>query len=119
MPALPGPKSLEWGKTDLVDASTNPFTGIEQIYDWGASFLTATITLPPLGDATTAAAWVSFLLSLRGKATCFALPTGWAALIPSVTMSGYFSLAANTTKYSVSDAMLYGINLDIREVVAT
>ena len=119
MPDLPGPKAIDWMPKNLIGETVSTFSGRQQILDWNSSYLAATLTMPPLEAGTTATAWIAFLLACRGKASCFALPAGWTGFVAPVSNSGYFALATNEPKYSISDAgQLVGLVLDIREVLA-
>ena len=117
MPATPAPRSIEWTRQNTVALSVSPFSGSQQTLDWGGQWLEGKLTLPPL-TATQAATWINFLLSCRGLANVFALPTFTATYVPSAaSATGYWRLAANAAKWSVSDAQLYGLTLDIREAL--
>jgi hypothetical protein len=71
MPATPSLASLEVTPQFPVSVSVSPFTGQQQVQDWGGGWLTAKATLPPM-DAVTAAPWITFFMSLRGPAYVFA-----------------------------------------------
>ena len=66
----PAPATIDFSAVDIVAASTNPFTGQQQIYDWGGAMLEASVSLPPLTH-TQAQAWIAFLLRLKGTANVF------------------------------------------------
>lgn len=117
VPTSLGPRTLEWTQVNLVGSSLNPFTGQQQVQDWNASWMEGTVTLPPISNPTFAADWVSFLLGCKGMASVFALPAAWSEFLPPVTTVGYYSLKNNTPKYSISEAMFYGVQFDIREAV--
>lgn len=98
MPAFPAPQSIDFTAQDIVAVSTSPFSGKQQVQDWGASWLEASVTMPPMTH-NQAQAWIAFLLQLRGQACLFQLgdplalaPGGTAAGSPLVNgsaQSGY------------------------------
>ena len=121
MPATPAPKSVEFSDGWVVGAATNPFTQQQQIQDWNANWMEATVTLPPMSESD-AQAWVTFLRSCRGSACVFALPTAgspsFASLVPSGAVpGGYWCLKANQNKWSVNDGVIYGFSFPIREAI--
>ena len=71
-PSAPAAKSIDWKATEVVAASTSPFSGQQQIQDWGTAWLEATVTMPPLTHKQ-AQAWIAFLLQLGGLRNCFQL----------------------------------------------
>ena len=102
LPASPfAPESIEFTAMDTVALSTNPFTAQQQVQDWQASWLEASVTYPPLTHVQ-AQSWIAFLLSLRGQAKIFQMgdprtrmPRGSAAGTTLVNGSGQtdYSLA--------------------------
>lgn len=117
MPSSPGPQSIDFSRQNIVGVSTNDFTGQQQIQDWQAHWMEASLVLPPMVE-TQAALWIDFLMSCNGIANVFQLPAFTNALVPaSANASGYWQLKTNLVKWSISDAMLYGIQFEIREVV--
>lgn len=124
MPAKPAaPQTIEFSVVDIVAQSTSPFTGQQQIQNWGASYMEAIVSLPPLTDAQ-AQAWVSFLFALQGIANVFQFNSAFVAAYPlSLNNNGsppvprYWRLKSNQRKWSVSEARLYGIQFEIREAI--
>jgi len=57
MPSSPAPRSIEWNATDAVAALVSPFSGQQQIQNWQAGWLSASVTMPPMKDSH-ARAWV-------------------------------------------------------------
>lgn len=70
MPSSPAPRSIEWSMQDVVAVNTNPFTGGQQVQDWQAAWLEASITLPPLTNDQ-AVQWIAFLMQCQGMANVF------------------------------------------------
>jgi hypothetical protein len=56
---------------DVVSASASPFTGSQQIYDFGAGWWELRIRTTPLFGRSQADPWIAFLRSLRGKVGTF------------------------------------------------
>ncbi|HXP07573.1 MAG TPA: hypothetical protein VN828_03715 [Acidobacteriaceae bacterium] len=77
MPSSPGQRQVDWEGTNLVGELTNGFTGQQQIQNWNAGWLAATVTMPPLQRAD-AANWVAFLLQLQGPSGVFMFGDGLA-----------------------------------------
>jgi hypothetical protein len=52
MPATPSaPATVEFTAMDTVAVSTSPFTGQQQVQDWQASWLEASVSMPALTHA--------------------------------------------------------------------
>ena len=64
------PATVDFSAYDMIAASTNPFTGQQQFYDWGAAVLEASVSMPPLTHVQ-AQNWIAFMLSLKGTANVF------------------------------------------------
>jgi hypothetical protein len=101
MPDSPAPKSIDFGLTDFVSASNNPFNGDQQVFDWQQSLLSPSVQLPPMkredGDR-----WAAWLMQCRGMSRAFLLgdpvgktpkgsnlTTGANALVNGANQSGY------------------------------
>ena len=73
MPATPtAPATVEFTAMDTVAVSISPFTGQQQMQDWQASWLEASVSMPALTHGQ-AQEWIAFLMSLRGQAKVFQL----------------------------------------------
>jgi hypothetical protein len=71
VPAVPAaPASVEFTAEDTVAVSVSPFTGQQQVQDWQASHLSASVSMPALTHVQ-AQQWIAFLMSLRGQANVF------------------------------------------------
>ena len=114
-PATPSaPASMEFIAEDTVAVSVSPFTGQQQVQDWQASFLEASVSMPPLTHVQ-AQQWIAFLLSLRGQANVFQLgdplavaPQGSGAGVPLVDGAGQTGYTINLRGFTVS---AYGVLL--------
>jgi hypothetical protein len=95
MPTTPSaPATVEYTALDTVANSVSPFTGQEQIQDWQASYLEASVSMPALTHPQ-AQEWIAFLMALRGRAKVFQLgdplavaPRGSALGVPLVDGAG-------------------------------
>ena len=122
LPASPAaPASIEFTAMDTVAMSTNPFTAQQQVQDWQASWLEASVTYPPLTQVQ-AQSWIAFLMSLRGQAKIFQMgdpltrtARGSAAGTPLVNGSAQtgYSLATRGWTHGASGILLAGDLLQI------
>jgi hypothetical protein len=120
MPTAPSVKLVEFTTNQIVSTFESPFTGQQQIQDWNAGFMEASLQLPPLTPAQSSS-WLTFLVSCKGAACVFQLPSLLTALYPpgvGLVPGGYWRLKNNANKWSVSEAgLLYGLSFDIREAI--
>lgn len=117
MPTTPSAKTVEFSQQDVVAASLNPFTGQQQIQDWNASWLEASITMPSM-ELATAQPWIAFLRACKGQACVFQLPTLLASLVPSGAVPGlYWRLKTNNVRWSVNLGFIVGMEFEIREAI--
>jgi hypothetical protein len=117
MPDTPAaPASVEFTAEDTVAMSVSPFTGQQQIQDWQASMLAASISMPPLTHAQ-AQDWIAFLMELRGQANVFQFgdplataPRGSGAGTPLVDGGGQkgYTLALKGWAASAAGVLLRG-----------
>lgn len=77
VPTSPGARQIEWKFRNVVGMVSNPFTGKQQMQNWQAGWIEATVTMPPMARAT-AAAWMAFLLQLQGQNGVFFYGDGLA-----------------------------------------
>ena len=111
VPASPSaPASMEFTLQDTVATSLSPFTGQQQIQDWQASFLEASVSMPPLTQAQ-AQNWIAFLMALRGQANVFQLgdplarsPRGSGLGAPLVDGSGQTGYAVALKGFTANAA---------------
>jgi hypothetical protein len=111
MPATPSaPATVEFTAMDTVAVSISPFTGQQQVQDWQASWMEASVSMPALIHAQ-AQEWIAFLMSLRGQAKVFQLgdPLATAAcgsrlgtpLVDGAGQTGYLLATKGWTASSV------------------
>lgn len=107
MPSTPWPKSLEIKAIRLAAANTNPFTGQQQIQDWGVNVQGISVSLPSLTQAAVAA-WVTFLLALDGIVNVFQFPSAVVSAFPESLASGvYYRLKANSVSWIIVPGKIY------------
>ena len=117
LPTSPGaPRTVEWSTPNIVGVAASPFTGQQQIQNWNAGWLEASLSYPPMAHATFQA-WAAFLLQLRGSGNIFqfgdplgAAPRGSAAgtpLVKGANQTGY-SLAMDGFTSSAAGVLLPG-----------
>lgn len=117
LPTTPAPKSVEPVYDYIAGASTNPFTGQQQVYDWNASYTGMTVTMPPM-DSSDGMTWATALVACKGPISVFVLPEAWGTLLPTGLVPGtYWRLKANSVKWSINDGMVYGVEFVIREAI--
>jgi hypothetical protein len=101
-PASPAPSSLVFTNTDFSAPANNPFSGSQQIVDWQASMLSASVQLPPMSSDGGGDDWSAFLMECRGMVNAFLigdptkktprgsmLVTGAAPLVDGASQQGY------------------------------
>lgn len=123
MPSTPSaPASIEFSVIDIVAMSKSPFTGQQQIQDWNASYMEASVSLPPLTDSQ-AQDWLTFFFALKGVANVFQFTTAFAAAYPKSLKTGsplaqrYWRLKSNLRKWSIGEARVYGIQFECAEAL--
>jgi hypothetical protein len=102
-PASPVPSSLDFTLTDYNAASSNPFTGSQQIYDWQNSLVSMSVQLPPMTASAGGDDWAAFLMQAKGMSNAFLLgdasrktPKGTVAGTPLVNGANQVGYNLNT-----------------------
>lgn len=102
-PSTPKPSAVRWLEVNVIGVSTSPFSLKQQVYDWGGSGWGIQVAIDPL-TRDEAAAWITFLSSLRGKRGTFLFgdelcssPRGTGSGFPRVNGAGQagFSLVTD------------------------
>jgi len=128
LPTNIGMSSIELRAVNTTAVSVSPFTYKQQTYSYDGERWEADITLPPM-NRDDAESWVSFLMSLRGKAGSFLLydpsaknirgtatsvvvsgTTGQSSV--SVVMTGTLKAGDYIQLGSASDATLHKVLVD-------
>ena len=122
MPSTPAaPASLEFTQNAITAASTNPFTGQQQLFSWSSGYKEASVSLVPMYKET-AQPWIEFLENCKGSANVFTFPSGVCTTFPNeLTTDGtsprYYRLKSNTAKWSIKTGDLYSIVFEVREAI--
>lgn len=120
LPGFPAaPKSIEWMLGDTVAAARSPFSRQQQIYNWGASILGASLSYQPMKNSE-ALPWIAFLMSLQGIAGVFLFgdplntgPQNPGASGGTVSGSGQtgYTLATSSSGLAAGDWISLGVRL--------
>jgi len=122
----PCPRSIEWQFSDTVGAARSPFSQQQQIYNWQASLLRASVSYQPMNNAQ-ARAWLAFLASLQGISNIFQIgdplgvaPQNSAAAAGTVTGSGQsgYTLVTSSSNLTPGDWIQVGLRLYLVTSVA-
>jgi len=70
LPTVTGITTQNWAMERVVAVTESPFTNQEQVYEHEGAQWRATFTLPPMKKES-AAVWLAFLMSLRGRRGTF------------------------------------------------
>jgi hypothetical protein len=123
IPTTPSaPASFEIGPLAIVGANTNPFTGQQQIQDWGTGYWEASVILPTMTQSQ-AQPWIEFFQALRGMAGVFQFGSAVCEKFPLELMAGsppsprYWRLKQNSVKWSIKPGPFYNLTFEIREAI--
>ena len=115
----PAPATMEFMAEDTVAVSVSPFTAQQQVQDWQAGHLSASVSMPALTNAQ-AQEWIAFLMALRGQANVFQLgdplavaPRGTGSGTPVVDGSGQTGYGLNLRGFAGAGVLLPGDWLQI------
>src|SRR5580704_13071230 len=72
LPVTPGYSKINFTATNIVGLTKSPFTNQQQVYQWAGEYWSASVSMPPMNQST-AEAWMTFLVSLRGTLGTFYL----------------------------------------------
>jgi hypothetical protein len=115
---------IEYLKVPLQAANTSPFTGQQEIQTWGASYSTASVSLPTM-NASDGNNWLYFFDLLDGILNVFQFPTSFCSdsrftywVTSDGTHSKYFRLKSPTSYHSVQgEGATFNISFEIREAI--
>jgi len=114
----PAPESIEFTLIDSVTLVRSPFTFSQQVYNWNASTLEASVTMPPLKLAD-AQNWFTFLQTLQGPLNVFQFSAAFVSaysfiLAGSSPLGGwYWRLAKPARKISLTHQRVFGLQFDV------
>lgn len=112
----PAPASIDLTVVNIVSGSTSPFTGQMQVFDWNASYMKATVVMPPLPYAT-AQTWVAFLRSLKGISGVFQFSAAFRAAYGNDVGDRYWRMIDNSLKWSIAPDRYYRVQFECREAL--
>jgi hypothetical protein len=100
----------------------SPFTGAQQVLDWNASWLEASVQMPSmvLADANN---WIAWLHLLRGPVNTFQFSSAFVAAYPYFMEGGSpmtalsWRLKSNSVKYSLTHQRVMGLQFECLQVV--
>tara|TARA_R100001460_G_scaffold72732_1_gene113530 strand:- start:9 stop:635 length:627 start_codon:yes stop_codon:yes gene_type:complete len=72
LPTVTGVKTQNWGLNRVVAVTESPFTNQQQVFEHEGAQWRTTMTLPPM-KKDSAAVWLAFFMSLRGRRGTFKL----------------------------------------------
>lgn len=109
MPSTPpAPKHIEWSFENIVGRIVSPFTGQEQVQNWQASWPEASLSYPPMKNATFQP-WAAFLMALQGAANILQFgdplmtaPRGTGSGTPVVNGAGQTGYSISTRGWTAS-----------------
>jgi hypothetical protein len=123
MPTAPiAPASLEFTENAVVGETTGTFTAQQQIYDWNANYMEASVSLPSMTQtqANGTAGWVAFFKACKGTACVFTFPPALCVSFPEElttdgTTARYWRLKGSSVKWSIKAGKIYGVTFECRE----
>lgn len=119
LPPIPPPEFIEWEMDDAVGAARSPFSKQQQLHNWNASLLRATLTYPEAYNST-AMPLLVFLMAAQGQNNSFFFgdpqnlgPQNLAATAGTVTGSGQtgYTLVTSSTNLTPGDWIQVGFRL--------
>lgn len=122
----PAPKSIEWDFVDTVGVARSPFSLQQQLYNWQASLIRASLSYPQMSN-TNATAWRVFFASLQGVSCIFQFgdpmntaPQNMAATAGAVSGSGQtgYTLDTTSTDLTPGDWIQVGLRLYMVQAVS-
>ena len=113
LPASPAFRSSRWTLKRVTAVSESPFTGQQQVYDYGYALWTVTLTLPPMLRPD-AANWEAFMMKLHGRVGTFLLydpdaKTPQGGVNTSATLNGAVSVGDYTISIDTNNANMTNV----------
>jgi len=100
----------------MVALNLSPFTGEQQVQDWGGNLMEASVVWPAM-TFTTAQPWIVFLRALKGQSGVFQFNSAFMSAYSGDIGSRFWGLKNNTVKWSVTKDRAYSLSFDIREAI--
>jgi hypothetical protein len=113
LPSAPAFQKARWSLKRVTAVSESPFTGQQQVYDYGYALWTATLTLPPMLRAD-AANWEAFMMKLHGRVGTFLLydpdaKTPQGGVTTSATLEGAVAIGDYTIGIDTNNANMTNV----------
>lgn len=113
LPTAPAFSQARWTLKRATAMSESPFTGQQQVFDYGYALWTATLTLPPMMREQ-AANWEAFMMKLHGRKGTFLLGDPDAKTIQggantSATLNGAISVGDFTISINTNNANMTNV----------
>ena len=113
LPTAPAFTTARWSLKRATAMSESPFTGQQQVFDYGFALWTATLTLPPMMREQ-AANWEAFMMKLHGRKGTFLLGDPDAKTIQggantSATLNGAISVGDFTISINTNNANMTNV----------
>ena len=113
LPTAPAFSQARWSLKRATAMSESPFTGQQQVFDYGFALWTATLTLPPMMREQ-AANWEAFMMKLHGRKGTFLLGDPDAKTIQggattTATLNGAISVGDFTISINTNNANMTNI----------
>lgn len=113
LPTAPAFTTARWSLKRATAMSESPFTGQQQVFDYGFALWTATLTLPPMMREQ-AAEWEAFMMKLHGRKGTFLLGDPDAKTIQggantSATLNGAISVGDFTISINTNNANMTNV----------
>ena len=122
LPSAPAFSKSRWTLRRVTAVSESPFTGQQQVYDYGYALWTASLTLPPMLRAD-AANWEAFMMKLHGRVGTFLLydpdakaPQGGvntSATLNGAVAVGDFTISIDTNNANMTNVFKAGDYIQI------
>ena len=127
LPSAPAFQKARWSLKRVTAVSESPFTGQQQVYDYGYAPWTATLSLPPMLRAD-AANWEAFMMKLHGRVGTFLLfdpdakaPQGGvttSATLEGAVAIGDFTIGIDTNNANMTNVFKAGDYIQIGSAAA-
>lgn len=127
LPSAPAFSKARWSLKRVTAVSESPFTGQQQVFDYGYALWTANLSLPPMLRPD-AANWEAFMMKLHGRVGTFLLydpdarlPQGGVnttATLEGAVAVGDFTIGIDTNNANMTNVFKAGDYIQIGSAAA-
>lgn len=115
------PAEFEFEWESVAGENVNPFNKQQQVYDWQANTISASVSLPAIIKANFQA-WIAFFQALDGVANVFQFPAAVCAAYPAElystgTTPRFWQLAGNKVKWTAHKGNYYSCTFEITQAL--